>query len=322
MTRVGLLRHDLEWPDEQLAAGLSALGFDLVHHDVRDATLSELSPCHAVLNRVYASVSGRDLPSVHRALELVEELEARGVRCANGSRASRADYDKAFAYRCMVEAGVPTPPTGEVSMDRSATLAAAVADLGEAVRDFAGDHGYPVVLKPNTGGRGRDVIRIDAPTEVDDRTADVLESARAIGYTGTWLVQAFIRSSRPCDCRISIIDGRFTHSHTRSLASRAGESPWIASHTLGSVYESYQPTDREIEVALAATTAIGADCNQVDMAFSAEGPVIIENNPTPQFGRPFGSYAIPLLVEGMAAIIRAACGGSDPASAPAGATGG
>lgn len=314
MTPVGLLRHDLEWPDEQLAAGLEALGFDIVHHDVRDTTLPELSSRHVVLNRVYASVSGRDLPSVHRALELVEALEAQEVRCVNGSRASRADYDKAFAYRCMAAAGVPTPATAELTTDGDATIAAAVADLGAAVRKFAGDHGYPVVLKPNTGGRGRDVVRIDAPGEVEERLTDVLESARAIGYTGTWLVQAFVRSSRPCDCRISIIAGRFTHSHTRSLASRAGETPWIASHTLGSVYERYEPARREIEVAMAATDAIGADCNQVDVAFATEGPVIIENNPTPQFGRPFGSYAIPLLVEGMAAIIRAADGG--PGAAP------
>lgn len=298
MKLVGLLRHDPEWADQQLADGLEERGFTVALHDVREASLDDLTGYRVVLNRVYASVSGRDLPAVERALELVEQLTARGTRCVNGPRASRADYDKYFAYRCMVAAGVPTPATAKVE-------AAPPDRMVEAVADFAAERGDPVVFKPNTSGRGRDVIRIPHLGEVETRVLEALESGHAVGYHGDWVVQEFIPATRPHDCRICIIGGRLSHSLARTLVSRGDEPPWVASLSLGSRFSPYDPDDRELGIARAATAAIGADCNDVDMAFGEAGPMIIENNPTPQLAQQAAGHLMPGVCDALASVITA-----------------
>ncbi len=58
---------------------------------------------------------------------------------------------------------------------------------------------------------------------------------------------------------------------------------WLASTSNGSEKFKYEPSPLEIETARRATAAIGALYNEVDITFSAQGPVIIENNPTPNY---------------------------------------
>lgn len=299
MRLVGLLRHDPEWADQRLAEGLEERGFVVRFHDVRGASLDELSAYPVVLNRVYASVAGRDVPAVERALELVEQLAARGVRCVNGARASRADYDKYFAYRCMVAAGVPTPVTAKVEARAPERMVAVVAAFGA-------EHGYPVVFKPNTSGRGRDVIRIPDAREVEPCVLGALESGRGVGYHGHWVVQEFIAATRPHDCRVCIIGDRLSHSLSRTLVARGDEPPWVASLSLGSRFSPYAPDERELQIARAATAAIGADCNDVDMAFGEAGPMIIENNPTPQLAQQAASHLMPTVCEALTAVIATA----------------
>lgn len=56
-------------------------------------------------------------------------------------------------------------------------------------------------------------------------------------------------------------------------------------------------------MARAATTAIGADCNDVDMAFGAAGPMIIENNPTPQLMQGVTGHHVPLVCDALAGVL-------------------
>lgn len=296
MRLVGLLRHDPEWADQRLAEGLEERGFAVRLHDVREASLDELSAYPVVLNRVYASVAGRDVPAVERALELVEQLTARGIRCINGPRASRADYDKYFAYRCMVAADVPTPVTAKVE-------AAAPERMAAVVAAFGAEHGYPVVFKPNTSGRGRDVIRIPDAREVEPWVLKALESGHSVGYYGDWVVQEFIAASRAHDCRVCIVGDRLSHSLSRTLVARGNEPPWVASLSLGSRFSPYVPDERELQIARAATAAIGADCNDVDMAFGEAGPVIIENNPTPQLAQQAAGRLMPTVCDRLGAVV-------------------
>ncbi len=51
----------------------------------------------------------------------------------------------------------------------------------------------------------------------------------------------------------------------------------------GSKKESYNPSEEEIRLAKKATKNINAVFNEVDVTFTSDGPMIIENNPTPNY---------------------------------------
>jgi 5-(carboxyamino)imidazole ribonucleotide synthase len=94
--------------------------------------------------------------------DLVEKLAAEGQRVLPAGPALRAAQDKLVARRALAEAGVPVPP-----------FTALGADALEATSEFAGRHGWPVVLKLRSGGYdGRGVAVVSDPMEA----AAVLEA--------------------------------------------------------------------------------------------------------------------------------------------------
>ena len=152
-------------------------------------------------------------------------------------------------------------------------------DIPSAI-EFAGEQSYPIIVKPDMGGRGKNVQRV---TNAAGLVSALEEGLADDQYRAPYIVQEFIPSVRPIDCRIAIVDGQLAFSYSRTLTSRNGEAPWLASTTNGSQEGPYSPKSNEIAVAIQSSAAIGALFNEMDVCFSAEGPVIIENNPTPNY---------------------------------------
>ena len=271
--RIAILHQDLEWAEQKMQGLFQERGAQATLHDVRrpvDATIDDLIGIDLVMNRVYASVANRNFRDNLTTLSLLAALEARGIPCLNSHATTQADYSKMHAAYLLHEAGVDTPGTHKV---------AGRDDIPSAI-SFARDHGYPIIVKPDMGGRGRQVQL------VKDRRA--LTSALEEGladeqYGAPYIVQEFIPSVRDIDCRLAVVDGEFAFSYSRTLISRNGEAPWLSSWCNGSKIGLYSPSPEEIAVAIRASAAIGSLFNEMDLCFSAKGPVIIENNPTPQF---------------------------------------
>jgi glutathione synthase/RimK-type ligase-like ATP-grasp enzyme len=266
--RVAILHQDLESYEQAMVVLFAERGVQAQLLDVRCTTVDDLRGCDCVFNRVYASVANRNLQDVMKTLALVEQAEAEGIWCVNGLAAARADYSKTVSTQRMLAAGVRTPACCKVQ---------SVSDI-EGAAEFMREHGSPVVVKPDVGGRAIDVtLAFDAPSLVE-RLGECLAGPRP-----AWCVQQFVSSVEPFDIRVMVIDGQADQLYGRRLVSASGEAPWIGSGALGATAVALNPAQEWIDLAARATVAIDALINELDMVVAADGPYVIENNPTPAF---------------------------------------
>ena len=227
-----------------------------------------LPPCSIYLNRVYGSATYRNPKSVARTLEAVEHIERSGIICVNGLLASRCDYSKALAADLMRAAGVRTPKTMLVE-----SLDSAIA--------FAETHGYPLIIKPDSGGRALGVELVKSEEKLRSLLASCAESL---------VLQSFVLQTENFDCRVATLYGDASTPYARSLIPQAaGETPWMGSYSAGSELFNYNAPQEAIELGLAAADAIGAVYSEVDVAFDKDGPIVIEVNPTPNYLEEDGS---------------------------------
>ena len=100
----------------------------------------------------------------HAPPEVLEQLEREGYRLVPSSGAKRLAQDKLHARKSLNELGFPVPPF-------------ATAETIEQARDFADEHGWPIVVKAPTGGYdGKGVWVVREESDLRD-----LESALSSG---------------------------------------------------------------------------------------------------------------------------------------------
>jgi gamma-F420-2:alpha-L-glutamate ligase len=293
MSNIALLHHDWEWTEMRMVEEFRKHHINVSTHDVRTAGLDELKDKDFVINRVYASVANRDYPAVLKTLNLVEKLHSTGVTCLAGPRGSRADYDKYYAYERQSGAGIPVPLSRRLSSEDPGSMQA-------ELMENAVDWNYPVILKPNTGGRGKDVYRIAEAAEITGLVDQILTDRQGSQYGGGWIAQEFIPSARAYDCRIAVFFGRVVHAYRRTLMATGDHTPWMASRSLGSRCEEHALNQEEIDLAIQATKTIEADYNMLDVTFGDDGPVVIENNITPNFQKGVEAEGLEIFLEAIA----------------------
>jgi glutathione synthase/RimK-type ligase-like ATP-grasp enzyme len=271
--RIGILHHDLEWAEMEMGRLLREKGFEVIYVDVRGLDYDELFDCDCVLNRIYASVGNRDCRSNVKVLNLLRDLEDKGVYCLNSYLATLNDYSKSKSSEIMSK--------NDISNPRTIFIKSIKRNKSKVLR-FAKDEGYPLIIKRDMGGRGKDVLKVENKDELFFFLEKIHNESD--GYDQGFVVQSFAENVRGHDCRIAIVNGKFAFSFSRSLVSvREDESPWLASVSRGSKKEDYMPDEEAIELAKKATLAIDATFNEVDVTFCETGPMIIENNPTPNY---------------------------------------
>jgi len=271
--KIAIIHQDLEWAEKELQKQFQLRGVETNLYDIRETSVDDLVSYDLVLNRVYASVANRNWKDNIITLELLQSLENRGVLCLNSLHTTKVDYGKAYSASVMSKAGILTPPT----------ILLRGEDLTPALK-FGLKQGYPLVVKRDMGGRGKDLVRVNNERELRQTLKHMLSSNYRSQYNAGIAIQKFLPSIKNNDCRIAIIDGKLAFAYTRTLipSGSSGDS-WLASVARGSKMYDYDPKPEEVQIALKATQAIGALFNEVDMAFTKEGIAIIENNPTPNY---------------------------------------
>ncbi|MGC2413134.1 MAG: alpha-L-glutamate ligase [Stellaceae bacterium] len=161
--------------------------------------LSAPPPAGIFYNRMSASSHTRD----HRyAAELTASVLAwlarHGRRVVNGPRALDLEISKARQYAALEAAGVQTPKT--VLVGGADRLVAA------ARQHFAG---FPVILKPNRGGKGLGV-RLFHNAEALAAYVDGADYDPPVD--GLHLLQEYIRAPAPLITRAEFIGGRFFYA--------------------------------------------------------------------------------------------------------------
>jgi glutathione synthase/RimK-type ligase-like ATP-grasp enzyme len=158
---------------------------------------AEGEPFKLLFNRMSASSylrgHGNALFYTRQYLSHIERL---GVRVVNGSRAFDYETSKALQLSLFASLGLQFPRTRVVN---------SLDEVREAARELA----FPLVVKPNVGGRGAGIIRFE--------TADDLEYALGaglveLGIDSTALVQEYIQASGGHIVRVETLAGKFLYA--------------------------------------------------------------------------------------------------------------
>jgi glutathione synthase/RimK-type ligase-like ATP-grasp enzyme len=150
-----------------------------------------------LFNRMSASAYLRGhANAVFYTREYLAHLERKGLRVVNGHEAFRIETSKAAQLSLLDSLGLPYPPTRVINHPQ------------EAVR-AAQDLRFPVVFKPNIGGRGAGVVRFDSPGAL----ALAAENERLdLGIDSTALVQEFIHARGGHITRVETLGGNFLYA--------------------------------------------------------------------------------------------------------------
>lgn len=235
-------------PFQQLAAQVMT-GRSSVH-----GASAELSAVDAVLVRTMPPGS---LEQVVFRMNLLAQLETRGVVVLNPARAVECAVDKYLTTARLVAAGLPVPETF-------------VCESADAALEAFAALGGDVVVKPIFGSEGRGILRVSDP-DLALRTFRTLERIQAVLY-----LQRFI-DHEGFDVRAMVLDGRVlagmrrrSHSDFRTNVSRQGKA------------EAVELTDREKDWALRASAAVGTRLAGIDLLYDRQGQgYVIEVNGVP-----------------------------------------
>lgn len=272
--KIAIVHHDLEWSEEKIRDLLIERGISVELIDIREAKLEDFKEGDVVFNRIYASVANRDYASIEKTLVLLKKLEEKKIYCVNSYITSFYDYSKFDSYKIMKEKGIITPETLFIRSREK---------INNFIRFVESKFDFPVVVKRNTGGRAKDISKINSKEELKKDLQNKFKLAKKEKYFGGFIVQEFVKSVRDYDCRLGIVDGKFAFSYGRNLLAYHSEEKWLASVCKGSKRIEYNATNDEANLGLKASNLIGAEFNVLDLMFTEKGPIIIEHNPTPSY---------------------------------------
>lgn len=193
---------------------------------------------------------------------LANQLEQMGIKVYNSSDAIRISDDKILTYQALAERKLPIPKTviAPKIFTSGATLDYTVCE--HAIETL----GLPMILKEAFGSFGEQVYLVNTRQELEKKVKSLQGKA--------FMFQAFIDSSYGKDMRLHVVGDTVVAAMTRTAAT-----DFRANVTAGGTAQIYQPTNTEVQVAVAATKAIGADFAGVDLLFGPDGfPIICEIN--------------------------------------------
>lgn len=253
-------RRDLERAATARGHRVTAVPFEQLSAIVATGTATvrgesiDLSKVSAILVRTMPPGS---LEQVVFRMNLLAELERRGVVVLNPPRSVECAVDKYLTTARLSAAGLPVPET--IVCEDSETALLAFEKLG-------GD----VVVKPVFGAEGRGILRVSDP-DLALRTFRTLERLDAVLY-----LQKFI-PHEGFDLRVMVLGGKV-------LAAMRRRNPhdFRTNVSRQAKAEAVQPTPQEMEWALQASAAVGTRVAGIDILYGRDGcGYVIEVNGVP-----------------------------------------
>jgi tetrahydromethanopterin:alpha-L-glutamate ligase len=203
-------------------------------------------------------VPGGSFEQVTLHLGVLHALRTLGTVVWNDARAIERCVDKSTTTFFLQREGLPTPQTW-TGLDRAAAEAVTARLLGE---------GRLVVEKPLFGAQGKGLRLVH----------DVSELAPPEEVNGVYYLQEFIPAAdgRPRDWRLFVCNGRVVAAMIRHGLS------WITNIKQGARPEAAIPSQEIQDLALRATSCVGADYAGVDIIQAPSGAfLVLEVNSMP-----------------------------------------
>ncbi|MET0118994.1 MAG: GAK system ATP-grasp enzyme [Sedimenticola sp.] len=199
-------------------------------------------------------ISAEYSPNTLDRLELLRIAENAGVRVFSGAENMLRLIDRLSCTVTLRNAGIPMPDT-RVTEDTEAALA--------AVRAFGS-----AVFKPlfSTKARGMTIIEADQPEEEIRAAIDRFRSNNPMMY----IQRRLDLSGR--DLGMVFLGGDYLGTYARVSQGDA----WNTTINSGGRYEAYSPPQEIIELAHRAQAPFGMDFTTVDVAETADGPIVFE----------------------------------------------
>ena len=149
------------------------------------------------LNRMSASAYRRGNPQgIFFTRDYLTHLKRIGTRVINGSKAFSIEISKAAQIALLHSLGLAAPRSRIVNCARQATVAAQ-------------EIGFPILFKPNTGGRGAGILRFDSASILENAVTD---GELDFGIDGTALVQEFLPIRDGHITRVETLGGKFLYA--------------------------------------------------------------------------------------------------------------
>lgn len=200
MTEVIILHENDEWlPPFRQAFGAAGLTFSEWHLREGQVDLTAVPPDAIFYSRMSASAHTRghaEAPALCQAV--LNWLESHGRTILNGSRALYFETSKVAQYTALTAAGIATPAT--IATVGAQALVAAAQQLDQ----------WPVIVKPNRGGKGLGVQKFDTLDGLKAFAADA--AAMADSVDGIWLLQEYFETTDGTITRAEFIGGKLHYA--------------------------------------------------------------------------------------------------------------
>lgn len=195
-------------------------------------------------------------------IRLAYHLEKMGLSVFNSAQAIEDCDHKGITYQRLAQHQIPIPKTILAPFQYKSNVPREMT----IYREMANEIGYPLIIKECYGSFGNQVYIIE-----DEET--MLKKIRALQDT-PFVFQEIVKTSMGRDVRIQVVGEVCVASMLR-----VSENDIRASITHGGVASAYAPSEKEKELAIQATKAMGLDFAGVDLLFGENGhPIICEVN--------------------------------------------
>ena len=150
-----------------------------------------------LFNRMSASAYLRDnQQAIFFTRDFLGSVESTGTRVINGSKSFAIEISKAAQLSLLHSLGIPFPRSR-------------VINCVDAAKEIAVEFGYPLMIKPNIGGRGAGIVRLNSVTELDQA---ITGGQISLGIDNTALVQEFIPARGGHITRVETLGGKFLYA--------------------------------------------------------------------------------------------------------------
>ena len=200
-------------------------------------------------------------------VRLAQFLEGCGIRVFNSSSATEACDDKSLTYIKLLGKGINMPET----LICPKVFYPDTEPYDGFIESAENILSYPIVVKECFGSLGEQVRLAHDRRELEEN----IKSAGAAPL----ILQKFISSSYGRDMRLYVVGGRVVASMIRR-----SENDFRANAAQGASVSAFDPTEKQIQTAVAACGALGLDHAGVDLLFGEDGePLLCEVNSNAQF---------------------------------------
>jgi tetrahydromethanopterin:alpha-L-glutamate ligase len=260
--RIGVIGLPGKWSSEALADAVQARTGERLLFDMTDVRLdlADNSLWHGDRNLceldalIVKKISAEYSPHTLDRLEMLRAAESAGVRVFSPALSILRLIDRLSCTVTLRNAGIPMPET---------RVTGNPADAAEAVRDFG-----EAVFKPlySTKARGMCVLGADLPEAELQARIEEFRSNNPVMYIQRKL------DLPGHDLGLVFLGGRYLGCYARV----GSKDTWNTTIHSGGRYRAFDAPDSMIELAERAQGLFDLDFTTVDIAETADGPVVFE----------------------------------------------